>query len=403
MTNFSIVRLPSNLVITIDNQKQIVCKGCDDETFQRVTEAKNVEELAELLPDVKEMLHTISEAELFNKRVAASQYLTRKGQSVYWRSISELSMPQDLVEKVLEAEESKDYDALEAYHNFWTLMSLNPDSRVRQNLFWFLNIWGMQISRTGLFVGYRNVDIAIKGENLIFSQSLCDWTKEQWEKIKSQKKSPKNYWVEVLSMDNYYLINGNTRTYEELKDAEDINLFNLNTLYEEFKGVNFVAKNCGDDTIYTDHHSHKFKIKIGEIVSMPREECDCSCDNECSRGLHLSRPGWLTYGYFGEQGLVCLCNPAKVVSVPYDSEYGKLRTCEYLPIALCEYDETGNVIPYNVDNGFESRFVKTLLYDGAKSTEECPAYVMNAADIPEVNKSAITESIYRMAENFINK
>ena len=87
----------------------------------------------------------------------------------------------------------------------------------------------------------------------------------------------------------------------------------------------------------------------------------------------------------------------------YNSEYGKLRTCEYLPIALCDYDEDGEVIPYNVKNGFESRYIKEILYDGAKSTEEMPAYVMNAPEIPEINKSAITDRIYAMAQKYINK
>lgn len=39
-----------------------------------------------------------------------------------------------------------------------------------------------------------------------------------------------------------------------------------------------------DKDVYTDHHSHTYKIRIGEMVTMPREDCDCSSKNECSRG-----------------------------------------------------------------------------------------------------------------------
>ena len=117
----------------------------------------------------------------------------------------------------------------------------------------------------------------------------------------------------------------------------------------------------------------------------------------------MANAEWLEEGYYGEQGLVCLCNPADVVAVPYDSSYGKLRTCKYIPIALCDYDCRGKVIPYNVKDGFESRYIKEILYDGAKSTEEMPAYVMNAPEIPEINKSAITDRIYQMAQKYINK
>jgi hypothetical protein len=205
-----------------------------------------------------------------------------------------------------------------------------------------------------------------------------------------------------LGQDNYYLVNGKSHSYEQMKES-GIELTNLQLLYDEFKGVNFKAENCGGDAVYTDHHSHTFKIKIGELVSMPRKDCDDVQENSCSRGLHVAGASWLEENYFGEQGLVVLVNPAMTVAVPPIDDYGKLRTCEYLPIALCEFDETGHVIPYNADDGFESSFVKTILYDGAKSTEEMPAYVMNAPEIPEINKSAITDRIYQMAQKYINK
>lgn len=50
----------------------------------------------------------------------------------------------------------------------------------------------------------------------------------------------------------------------------------------------FVAYRNVDTTdtpgVYTDHHSHTYRIKIGEMVTMPRKDCDCSSQNECSRG-----------------------------------------------------------------------------------------------------------------------
>lgn len=82
----------------------------------------------------------------------------------------------------------------------------------------------------------------------------------------------------------------------------------------------FVAYRNVDTTstpdVYTDHHSHTFKIKIGDMVTMPREACDGDSKNECSRGLHLASKHWLDKNYYGNVGLVCLCNPAEVVAVP---------------------------------------------------------------------------------------
>lgn len=54
----------------------------------------------------------------------------------------------------------------------------------------------------------------------------------------------------------------------------------------------FVAYRNVDTTntpyIYTDYFSHTFKIKIGEMVTMPRKDCDCRVEQECSRGLVCS-------------------------------------------------------------------------------------------------------------------
>ena len=52
--------------------------------------------------------------------------------------------------------------------------------------------------------------------------------------------------------------------------------------------------------------------------------------------------------YFGRVGLVCLCNPRHVTAVPeYDS--GKLRTCEYLPVAIAELDDNGKIKDVEID------------------------------------------------------
>lgn len=273
-----IVRNGSSLVVVLNNGA-VIQGQCTDELFNKVIEANSDDEVLKLLPTLSPLVESVSLVD----RVEKSKYLSMNNNSVYWRGVSELSMPEDFVKVVLNAEDNNNTDALTAYKNFWILMSLNPDSRCRQNLFWFLNKWGMRISKSGLFVGYRNVDIFECGENNIYSQSLCDFTQTSYEKVKSNKQSPTHYWVEVVSSDNYYLLNDKTKTFDEIKKS-GVTLYNLQSLYNEFKAVNFKAKNCGSDTIYTDHHSHTFRIKVGELVTMPREECDCE-QVSCSRGL----------------------------------------------------------------------------------------------------------------------
>lgn len=390
-------------VMVILNNGGIVQGQVTSELFESLCNAKTDEEVIMLLPCVSEVMKQKIEVEDIFSRVEKSHYLSRSNNSIYWKSISELSMPADLVEAVLKAEEENNTDALTAYKNFWTLMSLNPDSRCRQNLFWFLNKWGMKISKSGLFIGYRNVDVFRDSDSDFYSQDFCDKVKKEYEIVKQQKKSPANYYVYYNDLD-LIRFGAGTKTHEYFVAEFPNYIHNLKEVYDELKAVNFKAKNCGSrDTVYTDHHSHKFRIQIGKLVSMPREECDCVQENQCSTGLHLANAEWLTEGYFGEQGLVCLCNPAKVCAVPYDAGYGKLRTCEYLPIALVEYDDNGKVIPYNVDNGFDSKWVKEVLYSGNTGTEECPTYVLEVPDVPEINKSRISSAVYNIAKEYINK
>lgn len=83
-----------------------------------------------------------------------------------------------------------------------------------------------------------------------------------------------------------------------------------------YRNANLKGKDEDGTEIYTDAHTGTFSIRIGEVVTMPREKCDDVQENTCSRGLHLGARTWLKRNYYGNHGLVCLCNPADVVAVP---------------------------------------------------------------------------------------
>jgi len=156
------------------------------------------------------------------------------------------------------------------------------------------------------------------------------------------------------------------------------------------------------DTIFTDAHSHKFSIKIGEMVTMPREKCDSNSNVTCSRGLHSAGCSWIKKDYFGSVGIVCLINPADVVAVPGEvsefgnnNEYGKLRSCAYLPIDFAKYDNEGNCIPYDVKTGFQCEYVPKVIYEGLMGTEEDSPYKIKLPD--SCVKEQITNKLLDMA------
>lgn len=403
-----IIRNGNSVIVVLDNGTILQNGSCNDALFAQLQACEDDNEVTMLLlPKLQEAFNKKKAAEELLDNIDNSKHLSKEGSSIYWRSISELSLPQNFAEKIVKAEINGDEDALESYKNFWTLLCLNPDERVRQNLFWYLDTWGMCISKSGLFVGYRNVDIHTKGGRDFYSQAFCDFVVEQYNFIKNS--SPKNavidYWVvgSRYEEEEYVLLHSTEILTESAwNDVYDLeNKYNLRDTYNELKAVNFIAKNIGDDTIFTDHYSRTLQIKIGEMVTMPREECDCDSDVECSRGLHLGGTRWLESCYFGVQGLACLCNPRDVVAVPHDANYGKLRTCAYLPVARVEYDALEHIIPLNVEDGFDSKWVKTILYDGIMSTEDSPTYKIDIPQIPEYNRPAITNQVLEIARKYM--
>lgn len=114
----------------------------------------------------------------------------------------------------------------------------------------------------------------------------------------------------------------------------------------------------------------------------------------------MSSTNWLTQNYYGNVGLVVLVNPAEVVAVPKRSDYGKLRTCAYLPIDKIVYNTEGKIIPYPKETGFECDLVPQVIYEGIMGTEK-NSYKFEIPEIPGINKDRITDNLLEIAKNVI--
>ena len=233
-----IIRFNNTVIAILSNGSSYQREDLSDREFNDLMAAKTDDDIIVIMnPEYKNTLKEIQDTKDILDRASNSTRFKVLRDTVYWPEVSMLSVPKELVQVVLDAEDANDEVLIETYRNFWTLMCLNPNEECRHNLYWFLTKWGMKISRSGFFVAYRNVDIFNKGTTL-------------------------------------------------------------------------------EDTVFTDHYSHTFRIKIGEMVTLERDKCDCDSNVSCSKGLHLGGQDWLNKNYFGQQGLVCLCNPAEVVAVP---------------------------------------------------------------------------------------
>lgn len=154
--------------------------------------------------------------------------------------------------------------------------------------------------------------------------------------------------------------------------------------------------------IFTDQYTHKMRIKIGEVVTKERESCNSDSNTECASGLHCAGASWLEKYYFGDTGLVCLVNPADVVAVPFRNEnYGKLRTCAYLPIAKAKFGEDNHIIPFEVEDGFDCGYVSQVIYEGLMGTEVDSPYRIKFPKFVEENRVSITDRLLEIAKNCI--
>lgn len=54
-----------------------------------------------------------------------------------------------------------------------------------------------------------------------------------------------------------------------------------------YRNANLKFIDTDGKKVFTDAHSGKTRIKIGEVVSIPRESCDCDSNVTCSRGLNM--------------------------------------------------------------------------------------------------------------------
>ena len=198
-----VIKINNKIIVILNNGCKFEKENVTDEEFDTICNSSDEELMMMFNPKYAEELEEAESIKKVINNVEDSNLLVKKGDSIYFKGVSELSLPKEFVEAILTAENNNDELKLEAYRNFWTLMSLNPDEECRKNLFWFLTKYDMTIAKCGFFVGYRNVDTT------------------------------------------------------------------------------------DEEGVYTDHHSHTFKIKIGEMVTMPREKCDCNSSISCSRGLSV--------------------------------------------------------------------------------------------------------------------
>lgn len=340
-----ILKIKNDVTVFLDNGTSITVPDMKDEVFEALLTVTTEEQVKELLfPKIKED-NDIQEG------VEKSDFIKMKSDgSATIPFISDLTLPKGFALKFFQAEKEKNKFLIESYLNFWTLLSQNPNSQVRNNLFWFMDHWGMNITHSGLLICYRNVDIKSLGS--FFTPKLIKFVCASYtERINSKQDTNIYVLLNDFKGEPYYFLKENA-------DPEDDNIVGI--LGELYQRMSMDVSST--NTVFTDVHSHSFNIRIGQTVMMPRKEVDSDSSIACSRGLHCGAKGWLKQSYYGSIGLRVLLNPRDVCAVPPLDDYGKIRTCAYFPIGLIDFDSNGNVLDTVVEQEFEDKFFCTVSY-----------------------------------------
>lgn len=380
----NIIKVKNHLTVVLSDGQLFINSNCTGVFYNTIMENQSDESVVKklMVPNLVEKEIEVEVKKQILNDFSSSKYLTVFANSVYIKSISELTVPEDLAVALCKAEMEKDQEKIDSYLNFWTLASLNPDSRARTNLFWFLNRYGMTISKSGLFVAYRNVELKSEGKGI--QSDLATFVSNEYIRVKTKlKKSPKNYFVGYK--DDVLVCGPDYSKFDKTSGT-------LQDLYQKLSDVEIAP-------VYTDSYSKKFTIQIGTPVTMDRSKCNSNQDQTCSHGLHVAGRSWLSDGYFGKISLMVLVNPADVVVVPPSDNYGKMRVCAYYPIQVIKRDANGNIIDEKINDGFEDDFIDKIVVSGNINNVDDANYVITVPDIPEINRTTIMKRLQSISSN----
>lgn len=376
-----IYALRSGLSVTLNVSgatKQFVCTDEDEskELFARVSELRAA--ALNGAQDSYEELVSMTDPNYRMKDVAG---LTRDNDGNFYLGNYSEAIPTGLMLKI------KEYTDLglstEPLINFWKLLMLNPDKHVRQSLFQFAERFSFPITDKGYFIAYKSV--AWKGES---NKDLALSVASEYIYKKASGQDASDIHVFTVEDEITFVEIGNEAEYKTTEEFIDsladsvlvevgtVELTkalvsdsipedweyneNMGTYYKSeslvvdvtYEGVleelytSIIAGMNYDTPTFTDWHTRRSTIVLGQAVSMERESCDNDPSVTCSSGLHVGAPGYVS-GFGGRNNsnyiLACLVSPMNVVAVPYDYDFEKMRTCEYLPYAICKLNDDDSI------------------------------------------------------------
>ena len=334
----------NNLTIVLQDGSIISKSNATENDVQEIKLATTESEILRIVKDVNIQQEKVTEEltrediEMYSEGFELFKYLDdfyTEGNTVYLSGTNR-SLPDLLVKKFIEiitrvdkvfSEESlqeklnKDEEYL-SHKKFFMWCCLNPNAQSAEDLYGFLEKHNMKIDKHGNFYAYRRVKTV--GND---SKELVDFISNTYNKIKAVwKKSPKKFKVVTVPDSNKYEL----KQYDfNVEDTEYVCLGDLEYLYLNLPNMK--------ENRYTSAHTGQEDYRVGNVISMPRNEGDDNNSVSCSMGFHAASKEY-DYSGFGDQDILVIINPMHVLAVP-KGEIGKLRTCRWFFAMTLEKDE----------------------------------------------------------------
>jgi hypothetical protein len=446
---FALKLVNDTLTIALRDGSILSKPGATEEDYYAVANARNVHEIHAIIAS-REVLEDLEKVRAEAARIKALQKgieslanfddFTVEGTTVYLTGTSR-SLPQILVEEFIrvvdrvghQLEYHKTFqDALNnddeyiALKNFFMWCCLNPRAEVAHELYRFLSENSFRITRQGFVVALRNV-VTLHG-----SPELVHFISNAYNKVKAVwKKNPNEYTV-FLENGEYKLVHDDklteTKTFTDTLctecdgqggfedwdgEWEDCDVCNGTGEVEEYEYTETVYVNHGqnignlvelyldlpnrEENRFTDDWTKTFDIRIGQVTSMPMEQCNWSTQDCAAAGLHFTADQ-IHYVGCGDQSVIVLINPMKVVGIGQH----KGRCYEYLPIMTVPREEATRILhdgmfdTIQLDEDYAIRELESLAERAKEGfATESKKYEFN---MPAISAAEITNIVNSLSE-----
>ena len=448
------IQLVNDTLTVVLNDGSVLSKpGATEEDFHAVGNARSVHEVHAIIAS-REVAADVEALRAETARIKALQQgiellavlpdFRVEGTTVYLNGTSR-SLPQLLVEKFIEVVDrvgnepsQEDFntqlnqdDEYIALKNFFMWCCLNPRAEVAHELYRFLAENSFRITRQGFVVALRNV-VTLHG-----SPELVHFISNTYNKVKAVwKKNPGEYTV-FLQDGEYKLVHDDklttTETYTSTTCPEcygDGQFYDPDYIEDEDEYYNCeVCDGSGEveeysydvevpvdhgekiggltelyldlpnraENRFTDDWTKTFDIRIGQVTSMPKEDCNWSTQDCMAAGLHFTADQ-IHYVGCGDQSVIVLINPMKVVGIGTH----KGRCYEYLPIMTVPREEATRILhdgmfdTIQLDEDYAIRELESLAEKAKEGfAAESKKYEFN---MPAISAAEITNIVNSLSD-----